>query len=139
MFKLLAKVFASWRGRPDTAPQAADAATPPAGAGAPEPAQAAPAPPAPAADSREGERAPARPDVSPPAGLPADAGGDREEEQIRVRAYFLAEAAGFPAGRMDEFWHQAEREVRGAAGRDRNGAAPARRPAPGGLQVPGGC
>jgi hypothetical protein len=33
-------------------------------------------------------------------------------QKIRERAYFLAEAAGFPDGRADEFWHQAEREVR---------------------------
>jgi hypothetical protein len=34
------------------------------------------------------------------------------EEKIRLRAYLLAEAAGFPPGRADEFWQQAEREIR---------------------------
>jgi len=33
------------------------------------------------------------------------------EERIRFRAYFLAEAAGFPEGREDEFWFQAEKEI----------------------------
>ena len=37
---------------------------------------------------------------------------DPQEERIRYRAYLLAEAAGFPDGRADEFWHQAETEVR---------------------------
>jgi Protein of unknown function (DUF2934) len=35
-----------------------------------------------------------------------------EEEKIRFRAYLLAEAAGFPTGRADDFWHQAEKEIR---------------------------
>jgi hypothetical protein len=34
------------------------------------------------------------------------------EEKIRVRAYLLAEAAGFPTGRADEFWLRAEKEIR---------------------------
>jgi hypothetical protein len=33
------------------------------------------------------------------------------EEQIRVRAHELWEQAGKPAGREDEFWHQAEKEL----------------------------
>jgi hypothetical protein len=35
---------------------------------------------------------------------------ESREESIRLRAYFLAEAAGFPAGRADDFWLQAEKE-----------------------------
>ena len=35
-----------------------------------------------------------------------------QEDKIRIRAYLLAEAAGFPAGRADEFWIQAERDIR---------------------------
>ena len=34
------------------------------------------------------------------------------EEQIRVRAHQLWENAGRPEGREDEFWHQAERELK---------------------------
>jgi hypothetical protein len=34
------------------------------------------------------------------------------EEKIRFRAYLLAEAAGFPPGRAEEFWHEAEKEIR---------------------------
>ena len=39
---------------------------------------------------------------------------DREalEDRIRCRAYLLAEKAGFPEGRADEFWFRAEQEVR---------------------------
>ena len=33
------------------------------------------------------------------------------EERLRIRAYYLAEAAGFPAGRANDFWYQAEREI----------------------------
>ena len=41
----------------------------------------------------------------------------RTEEQIRVRAHQLWEAAGSPEGREDEFWHEAERELKhGATG-----------------------
>jgi hypothetical protein len=36
---------------------------------------------------------------------------ETQEERIRVRAYFLAEAAGFPEGRADQFWLQAEKEA----------------------------
>jgi hypothetical protein len=35
------------------------------------------------------------------------------EDRIRVRAYFLAEAAGFPEGRAEEFWFKAEKEILG--------------------------
>jgi hypothetical protein len=34
------------------------------------------------------------------------------EERNRARAYLLAEAAGFPEGRAEDFWYQAERELR---------------------------
>jgi hypothetical protein len=40
-----------------------------------------------------------------------------QEDRIRIRAYLLAEKAGFPPGRADEFWHQAEREIRSAKSR----------------------
>ena len=43
--------------------------------------------------------------------------GEPQEERIRFRAYLLAEAAGFPAGRADEFWHQAEKEIRSGKNR----------------------
>jgi hypothetical protein len=35
-----------------------------------------------------------------------------EEEQIRVRAHALWELAGKPDGRDDEFWHEAEKEIK---------------------------
>jgi hypothetical protein len=34
------------------------------------------------------------------------------DDQIRSRAHQLWEQAGRPAGHDDEFWHQAERELR---------------------------
>jgi hypothetical protein len=34
------------------------------------------------------------------------------EEQIRVRAHELWEQAGMPEGRDEEFYHQAEQELR---------------------------
>jgi hypothetical protein len=34
------------------------------------------------------------------------------EDQIRVRAYEFWELAGKPDGRDDEFWREAEREIR---------------------------
>jgi hypothetical protein len=34
------------------------------------------------------------------------------EEQIRTRAHQLWEVAGRPDGRENEFWHEAERELR---------------------------
>jgi len=34
------------------------------------------------------------------------------EEQIRIRAHQLWEIAGQPDGREDEFWHEAERELK---------------------------
>ncbi len=37
------------------------------------------------------------------------------DEQIRSRAHQLWEQAGCPAGRPDEFWHQAERELSDAS------------------------
>ena len=40
-----------------------------------------------------------------------------QEDRIRLRAYLLAEAAGFPAGRADEFWHQAEKDIRSGSSR----------------------
>jgi hypothetical protein len=44
---------------------------------------------------------------------PVQGFGNKEqlEEKIRVRAYLLAEEAGFPTGRADEFWLRAEREI----------------------------
>jgi hypothetical protein len=35
-----------------------------------------------------------------------------EEEQIRVRAHALWELAGKPDGQDDEFWHEAEKEIK---------------------------
>lgn len=37
------------------------------------------------------------------------------EEQIRIRAHQLWDLAGRPEGREDEFWHEAERELKGRA------------------------
>ncbi|MET4176293.1 hypothetical protein ABIB99_007413 [Bradyrhizobium sp. LA6.1] len=34
------------------------------------------------------------------------------EDDIRARAYKLWEAAGKPEGRMDEFWYEAERQLK---------------------------
>jgi Protein of unknown function (DUF2934) len=34
------------------------------------------------------------------------------DEQIRTRAHQLWELAGSPPGRDDEFWHEAERELK---------------------------
>ena len=34
------------------------------------------------------------------------------DDQIRIRARQLWEQAGMPAGRADEFWHRAERELK---------------------------
>ena len=39
-------------------------------------------------------------------------GRESLEDRIRCRAYLLAENAGFPEGRADEFWYRAEQEVR---------------------------
>jgi hypothetical protein len=33
------------------------------------------------------------------------------EEEIRTKAYELWKAAGEPAGKMDTFWYQAEKEL----------------------------
>ena len=38
------------------------------------------------------------------------------DEQIRTRAHRLWEIAGRPEGRQDEFWHEAERELRNSDG-----------------------
>ena len=38
--------------------------------------------------------------------------GSPTEERIRIRAYELWELAGQPPGREDEFWYQAEKEIR---------------------------
>jgi len=40
------------------------------------------------------------------------------EEQIRKRAFELWEQVGKPEGREDEFWHQAQRELQDAEGRE---------------------
>lgn len=37
------------------------------------------------------------------------------DDQIRTRAHELWELAGSPDGRDDEFWHEAERELKGGA------------------------
>jgi Protein of unknown function (DUF2934) len=37
---------------------------------------------------------------------------DTTKEKIRVRAHELWELAGKPNGRHDEFWHEAEREIK---------------------------
>lgn len=34
------------------------------------------------------------------------------EDDIRARAYKLWEEAGKPEGRMDEFWYEAERQLK---------------------------
>ncbi|TFV37991.1 DUF2934 domain-containing protein [Bradyrhizobium niftali] len=34
------------------------------------------------------------------------------EDDIRARAYKLWEEAGKPEGRMDEFWYEAERQIK---------------------------
>jgi hypothetical protein len=54
---------------------------------------------------------------------PAQLSDDREplEDRIRCRAYLLAENAGFPEGRADEFWYRAEQEVRRGDSRRRQG------------------
>jgi hypothetical protein len=38
------------------------------------------------------------------------------DEQTRTRAHQLWEMAGRPEGRRDEFWHEAERELRNSDG-----------------------
>jgi hypothetical protein len=38
------------------------------------------------------------------------------DEQIRARAHQLWEISGRPEGRRDEFWHEAERELRNSDG-----------------------
>jgi hypothetical protein len=37
---------------------------------------------------------------------------DSMKEKIRVRAHELWELAGKPDGRHDEFWHEAEKEIK---------------------------
>ena len=37
------------------------------------------------------------------------------DEQIRIRAHQLWELAGRPEGREEEFWHEAERELKDSA------------------------
>ncbi len=37
------------------------------------------------------------------------------EEQIRIRAHQLWDVARRPEGREDEFWHEAERELKDGA------------------------
>ena len=54
--------------------------------------------------------------TAPSAGFPNSDPKQSLEEKIRVRAYVLAEAAGFPSGRADDFWHQAEKEIRSGRG-----------------------
>jgi hypothetical protein len=50
--------------------------------------------------------------TGPCAGFPNSDPKQSLEEKIRCRAYLLAEAAGFPPGRADDFWRQAEKEIR---------------------------
>ncbi len=45
-------------------------------------------------------------------------------EQIRERAHQLWEAAGKPEDREQEFWYQAERELKGEPGANPNPAHP---------------
>jgi len=40
------------------------------------------------------------------------------DEQIRIRAYELWEQAGKPAGREEDFWHLAERDLQHHADQD---------------------
>jgi hypothetical protein len=40
------------------------------------------------------------------------------DDQIRTRAHELWEIAGRPTGRDDEFWHEAERELKDGATND---------------------
>jgi hypothetical protein len=49
---------------------------------------------------------------------PANASTDpgSQEERIRVQAYLLAQDAGFPDGRAEEFWRLAEEEIKGLRG-----------------------
>jgi hypothetical protein len=42
---------------------------------------------------------------------PRERGKDSREQKIRRRAYELWEQDGRPAGRADDYWHRAEREV----------------------------
>ncbi len=88
MFKSLTKALADWKGQREMAKQRNQTAI------------------ATAPSAQRATRA------NPSA--PVQSSGNREpqENRIRFRAYLLAEAAGFPAGRADEFWHQAEKEIR---------------------------
>ncbi len=49
---------------------------------------------------------------------------DPSEEQIRARAHQLWEAAGRPEDREQEFWYQAERELKGTADETGSPTAP---------------
>jgi hypothetical protein len=40
---------------------------------------------------------------------------DPTKDQIRIRAHELWEVAGRPDGREEEFWHEAERELKDGA------------------------
>jgi hypothetical protein len=124
MLKALTKALAAWTGRRPSEGQAPPAPTPAAReaspaakviaapevqrGGKPEaPRPSNGSPPAPAVlREHKANPAPERP------ALPAEV----LEERIRVRAYFLAQAAGFPAGRSEEFWRQAEREIHSGNG-----------------------
>ena len=41
----------------------------------------------------------------------SDSGAEPREQKIRRRAYELWEQDGRPAGRDDDYWHRAEREI----------------------------
>ena len=42
---------------------------------------------------------------------PSDSDAEPREQKIRRRAYELWEQDGRPAGRDDDYWHRAEREI----------------------------
>jgi Protein of unknown function (DUF2934) len=46
------------------------------------------------------------------------------EEQIRAQAHRLWEAAGCPENREQEFWYQAERDLKGTASETSSNAGP---------------
>lgn len=87
MFKSLTEALAAWKGQRDMANTRTQTAA------------AAPS------AQRATKFSPSSPVQSSP-------NKEQLEEKIRVRAYLLAEKAGFPSGRSDEFWLQAEKEIR---------------------------
>jgi hypothetical protein len=53
--------------------------------------------------------------VAFPSATASRAMSNPSQDQIRTRAHQLWELAGQPAGREDEFWHEAERELKDGA------------------------